>query len=127
MVLFRFRETKGGFGFDRNQFWVSVDRNPLTETREKQRKLVFQRMDKMRGFISPRNRQLVDFPSKTKLFRQFLGTVYFEILVPEPKKRREFEKLVSVSGFRFGFRFRETNWSKVSVSTETKKVVSLVH
>ena len=53
MVLFRFRETKGGFGFDRNQFWVSVDRNPLTETRENQRKLVFQRMDKMRGVISP--------------------------------------------------------------------------
>ena len=26
MVLFRFRETKGGFGFDRNQFWVSVGR-----------------------------------------------------------------------------------------------------
>ena len=52
MVLFRFRETKGGFGFDQNQFWVSVDRNPLTETRENQRKLVFQRMDKMRGVIS---------------------------------------------------------------------------
>ena len=33
----------------------------------------------------------------------------------------------AVSGFRFQFWFRETNWSKVSVSTKTKKVVFLVH
>ena len=105
MVLFRFRETKGGFGFDRNQFWVSVDRNPLTETRENQRKLVFQRMDKMRGFISPRNRQLVDFPSKTKLFRQFLGTVYFEIQSLNLKKGGSLKNWFRSVGFGFGFGF----------------------
>ena len=75
MVLFRFRETKGGFGFDRNQFWVSVDRNPLTETREKQRKLVFQRMDKMRGFISPsielETNNWKIFPQKQNFFGSF--------------------------------------------------------
>ena len=30
---FRNRRNQGGFGFYRNQFWVSVNRNPLTETR----------------------------------------------------------------------------------------------
>ena len=106
---------------------VSVNRNPLTETREKQRKLVFQRMDKMRGFISPTQYwkpTIGRFSLKNKTFSAFSGHSLLRSGV------RMFEKL-AFSGFdqwvSVWFRFRETNWSKVSVSTETKKVVFLVH
>ena len=116
---FQFRINQLGFGFDRNQIWVSVNRNPNRNPYFGEF-FSFWKLQKTLNTILLKNYWKISKSLWSSVVIQCSGQQYDIWYENSPKYG-------FLSGFRFWFWFRRNFWVSVSVSTETKKVVSVNH